>query len=244
MPTPDPSLDASQPRAEQTFDALRLNALSDGLFAIVLTLLVLDIRLPENVSAAASARELLDLLVPALSGYLITFVIAGVYWILHIRVIESLRVVTRQLLWINLMLLLSVGLLPFSSGALTGDNNLGYPFYSVNMILIGVTQAALWGYAAAAGLLKEEQQEPRHIRTVLWRTLITPLVFAFVFVLLPIVPSVAQFLPFAIIPANMLIREPRQPRARLFRPGWAAFWRWVSFAPIIAFVVVLVWLYT
>ena len=146
MPTSDLPADASPPRLEQTFDALRLNALSDGLFAIVLTLLVLDIKLPENVRVVASARELLDFIVPALSGYLITFFIAGLYWILHIRLIEWLKGVTRELQWINLMLLLSVGLLPFSAEALTGDNSLGYPFYSVNMILIGVTQAALWGY--------------------------------------------------------------------------------------------------
>lgn len=195
------------------------------------------------MSAAASARDLLDLIVPALSGYLITFVIAGVYWMLHIRLIEALRSVTPPLLRINLMLLLSVGLLPFSTGALTGSSTIGYPFYSVNMILIGVTQAALWGYAAAAGLLKEEQGDAKHVRTVLWRTLITLLIFALVLVLLPIVPTAAQFLPFALIPANTLIREPRPPRTRLPKPRWAAFWRWVSLAPIIAFILALLWLY-
>ena len=239
---PTPPTDAPQPRPEQTFDALRLNALSDGLFAIVLTLLVLDIKLPET-AGATSARDLLELIVPALSGYLLTFVIAGLYWLIHIRVVESLRSVTPQLLWINLMFLLSVGLLPFSSGTLTKDNSLGYPFYSANMMLIGVTLAALWGYAAAAGLLKEEQQEPKHIRSVLWRTLITPAVFALVFVTLLIAPTVAPYLPFAILPANMLFREPREPRAKLPRPRWAVFWRWVSFAPVIVFLLVLVWLY-
>ena len=242
MPS-DPPADASPPRLEQTFDALRLNALSDGLFAIVLTLLVLDIRLPENVSAAASARELLNAIVPSLTGYLITFVIAGLYWILHIRVIESLTRVTREVLWLNLMLLLSVGLLPFSAGALTGDNRLGYPFYSVNMIFIGVTQAALWGYAAAAGLLKKEQQTPRHVRTVLWRTLVTPATFALVLAVLPFAPTVAQYLPFALIPANRLIREPRQPRKKLPQPRWATFWRLVAFAPVFVYFLVLIWLY-
>ena len=242
MPNSDLPADALPPRPEQTFDALRLNALSDGLFAIVLTLLVLDIKLPENVSAAASTRELLRLLIPALSGYLITFVLAGVYWILHNRLIESLRSITPQLLWLNLMLLLSVGLLPFSAAALFGDNNLGYPFYSVNMILIGVTQAALWGYAAAAGHLKEEQRDPKHVRMVLGRTLITPLVFAFVLILRPVAPTVAPFLPFALFPGQLLFREPRS-RRRLPRPRWAAFWRLVAFAPVIAFVLALLWLY-
>ena len=242
MPTPDLPADASPPRLEQTFDALRLNALSDGLFAIVLTLLVLDIKLPQ-VNAAASARDLLELLVPTLSGYLITFIIAGLYWIRHIRLVESLKGVTRELLWINLMLLLSVGLLPFSTKALTGDNALGYLFYSANMVLIGVTQAAFWGYAAAAGLLKEEQKDSKHIQTVLWLTLITPATFAFVLVLLPISPSVARLLPFALIPANILTREPRSPRLTLPKPRWATFWRWVSFAPVIAFILALLWLY-
>ena len=236
MLTPGP------PRAEQTFDALRLNALSDGLFAIVLTLLVLDIRLPENVSAAASARELFSAVFPSLTGYLITFVIAGWYWIIHNRLIESLRGINRELLWINLMLLLSVGLLPFSAAALTENNNLSYPFYSVNMILIGTTQAALWGYAAAAGLLKEEQREPKHVRTVLWRTLITPAIFALVLVLLPIVPNIAQFLPFAIVPAQFLVREPRGARETPAQPRWAAFWRFVAYAPVIAFFLALLWL--
>ena len=48
---------------------------------------------------------------------------------------------------------------------------------------------------------------------------------------------------FAIFPANMLIREPRAPSAELPKPRWAALWRLVAFAPIIAFVIALVWLY-
>lgn len=231
------------PREEQTFDALRLNALSDGLFAIVLTLLVLDIRLPEGVSEAASASELLMLIVPSLSGYLITFLIAGLYWMLHLRLVESLRLVTSQVLFLNLMLLLVVGLLPFSTAALTANNNLGYPLYCVNMALIGLTQAALWGYASAAGLLTEEQNEPGHVRRVLGRMLTAPAVFILTLVLMPLVPAFASYMPFALIPAQLLFREPRATRRALPRPRWAAFWRWVSLAPIVFFVLALLWLW-
>lgn len=233
---------STQPREEQTFDALRLNALSDGLFAIVLTLLVLDIRLPEGVGEAASVAELLNSIIPSLSGYFITFLIAGLYWMLHLRVLESLRAVTSQVLFLNLMLLLTVGLLPFSTGALTDTNALGYPFYCANMILIGLTQAALWGYASAAGLLTEEQNEPRHVRMVLGRTLMAPAVFALALALTSLAPTLASYMPFALIPAQFLFREPRALRRPLPRPRWAAFWRWVGLAPIAFFVLVLLFL--
>lgn len=129
----------------------RLEALSDGVFAIAMTLLVLELKVPE-MSHHHSNAEMLDqllALVPAFLSYVLTFLIAGGFWFLHHVTFHFIRHTDRLLCWINLLFLMFVSLLPFSAGLL--GHLLVHPvsqlFYFGNQFLIAILLNAHWHYA-------------------------------------------------------------------------------------------------
>ena len=87
----------------------RLEAFSDGVFAIVITLLILDVRIPPTGGGSFGA---LLLILPQLAAFVLSFVIVGVYWVAHHMMLHFVRAVDRPLLWANLLLLLTVVLIP------------------------------------------------------------------------------------------------------------------------------------
>ena len=92
----------------------RVEAFSDGVFAIVVTLLVLDIHVPEPGGAASLGHELLAQW-PSYAAYVISFMTIGVIWINHHASFSRLREVDHSILIWNLVLLLFVGVLPFTT---------------------------------------------------------------------------------------------------------------------------------
>lgn len=117
----------------------RLEAFSDGVFAIVITLLILDIRIPD-VQPALLGASLIALL-PQLLTYVLSFFIVGLYWHLHHQVATEIKRIDGAFIWLNLVWLLFVSILPFPT-ALLGR----YPLqpipltiYGLNLILVNVT---------------------------------------------------------------------------------------------------------
>jgi uncharacterized membrane protein len=95
----------------------RLEAFSDGVFAIVITLLVIEIRPPEVEEGASLARALWDLW-PNYVGYLVSFLVIGVMWLNHHRIFEQVQRCDGPLLLLNLNLLLWTALLPFPTAVM------------------------------------------------------------------------------------------------------------------------------
>jgi uncharacterized membrane protein len=117
----------------------RLEAFSDGVFAIVITLLILDIRIPV-VQPTLLGAALVDIL-PQLLTYVLSFFIVGLYWHLHHQVAAEIKRIDGAFIWLNLVWLLFVSILPFPT-ALLGR----YPLqpiplaiYGINLILVNVT---------------------------------------------------------------------------------------------------------
>ncbi len=117
----------------------RLEAFSDGVFAIVITLLILDIKIPDVRPAALPAA--LVTLLPQLLTYIMSFFIVGLYWHLHHQVATEIKLIDEAFIWLNLVWLLFVSVLPFPT-ALLGR----YPLqpipltvYGINLILVNVT---------------------------------------------------------------------------------------------------------
>ncbi len=90
----------------------RIEAFSKGVFSIVITLMAFDIKLSSSSTNLARA---LDILHPKMKGYVLSFAIVGVYWIAHHHIFRVLRRADRSLMWLNLVFLLSVTLLPFTT---------------------------------------------------------------------------------------------------------------------------------
>jgi uncharacterized membrane protein len=120
----------------------RLEAFSDGVFAIVITLLVLDIRFPEV--DYSQFWETLNSLIPRLLAYVMSFIIIGLYWVAHHNAMHVVRKTNRIFLWLNILLLLCVSFIPFPTSLLGR-----YPFQAGPIIIYGISLIA----ANAAGYI-------------------------------------------------------------------------------------------
>ncbi len=130
----------------QGLEKNRLEALIDGVFAVALTLLVLDIKLPES-SAPMSHDELVKSLL-ALSRhfviYVISFVAIGMYWINHHVQFHFVARTTRGLIWINLLYLLLVSFLPFATDLIGDHKELVLPCEIYGLALLALSCASFW----------------------------------------------------------------------------------------------------
>jgi uncharacterized membrane protein len=149
----------------------RLAALSDGVFAVAMTLLVLDLKPPSVApraqrpiwsSAAGSEHALLHGLAhqvaPRLLPYAMSFLTLGIFWVGQQAQLESFTRSTRALTWINLIFLLGVTLMPFSTGLLAEDTTyrLSMAVYWLNLFSLGVVLYVSLVYADRAGLMSAE----------------------------------------------------------------------------------------
>lgn len=129
-------------------DLDRLRNLSDGVFAIVLTLLVLNLQIPKlwEVKTNGELVERLRHLFPVLLGYVVTFVAIGMYWMVHTRVVRRFITPSRRLMSRNLVFLFWLSVVPFTTMLSTGTQNvpLAWALYAVNMVMLGISVVALW----------------------------------------------------------------------------------------------------
>jgi uncharacterized membrane protein len=150
------------------FDKGRLQSLSDGVFSIVMTLLVLQV-ISNEVLDANSSEELHQALLelwPKLLSYIISFAVAGVFWVAQHADVHHLRHTDDRYLWISIVFLFWISLLPFSA-ALLGEHH-QYPIsevvYGFNMILATITLHVGWRYAAHDHRLVNEDLSPKFIK--------------------------------------------------------------------------------
>ena len=129
----------------------RLEAFSDGVFAIAITLLVLDLVVPSRQDAAKEGlAHALGQEWPAYFAYLVSFLIIGIIWVNHHMVFDKVRLVDRPVLFANLALLLVVSLIPFPTRLLAdyltagSDSHVAAAVYSATMLAMGLAYAVLW----------------------------------------------------------------------------------------------------
>jgi uncharacterized membrane protein len=138
----------------------RLAALSDGVFAIAMTLLVLDLRIP--LSAAIHTEydlwSALIALSPRLITYLLSFMTLGIFWVGQQTQLSSFARSDRNLAWIHIGFLLAVSIMPFSTGLLAEfiAYRLAVVVYWLNLLLLGVMLFGSVRYAWRAKLMKDE----------------------------------------------------------------------------------------
>ena len=131
----------------------RIEALADGIFAVAMTLLVLDIKSPQNLPLEATAN-LVDHLVAlehSFAMYVISFIVLAIFWIAHHLLFHFVRHVDRRLLWINMLFLLLVTFVPFSTDLLGDHGHLTLPVlvYGTNLLGLGALLALQVRYLAS-----------------------------------------------------------------------------------------------
>jgi uncharacterized membrane protein len=147
----------------------RLAALSDGLFAIAMTLLIIDLHTPVAEAIHSEAELLVSLqhLTPQIVMYLIGFMTLGIFWIAQQSQIDAFERVDRDLTWIHLGFLAAIALMPFSTALLAHfiTYRVALAIYWINMLLCGIGLYASWSYASRAGLLKAELDPAMSVTT-------------------------------------------------------------------------------
>jgi uncharacterized membrane protein len=117
-------------------------------FAIVITLLILNVRVPDGRSLTLQS---LRPLAPPLATFVLSFIMVGVYWVAHHHMLHFITQVNRRLLWLNLLLLLCVVFIPFPTSLLgTGFSNpLAVRLYGLSLIATNLSGLFLWWYATS-----------------------------------------------------------------------------------------------
>ncbi len=158
----------------------RVEALTDGIFAIAMTLLVLELKIPDLPKNAAT-QEILHRLgeeMPAFFSFLLSFMYCGLLWILHHMAMHFVRHVRMALVWLNVIFLLTISVLPFSC-ALLGHfirNLAAQEIYFGNMVLASSLLWLQWAIARKRGMLNED--DPRTVRVMGQQLAVMPVALA------------------------------------------------------------------
>ena len=131
----------------------RVAALSDGLFAIAMTMLVVTIGEPTVSSAKIGAT--LQGLLPQIFAFFLSFAVIGRYWLAHHQFMSLLTSINERLLWTNLVYLAFVAFLPFTTGLLGDYNTVGevVAIYALNVAVISAMEVVMFVVAHRGGML-------------------------------------------------------------------------------------------
>jgi uncharacterized membrane protein len=157
----------------------RLEAFSDGVIAILITIMVLELRAPHDPSWQA-LREL----APKLGAYVLSFVFLGIYWNNHHHMFHATHRITGSVLWANLHLLFWLSLIPFATAWMGESDNAPVPTsaYGVVMLLAGIAyyvleRTIIAGEGPGSTLAEAVGQETKGIASVVLYGLAIPLAF-------------------------------------------------------------------
>jgi uncharacterized membrane protein len=156
----------------------RMSALSDGIFAVSMTLLAYNVHLPAVTPDVQMSRELLRMFWEV-GALLLSFAIAALFWRSHLRLFQLLRRVDSGFQLVNFALLFSIVLLPISTGLSTSFRRSPETLFVLggNLVLVSLTNLAVWIYAYLNRLLAEPRWSPRLFLIQLIPSIFSTLVF-------------------------------------------------------------------
>ncbi|AFL80789.1 putative integral membrane protein [Aequorivita sublithincola DSM 14238] len=176
-----------------TFERHRIFAFTDAVFSIAITLLILDISLPNNyVESSKSSMVLLESLIPNFMGFIISFLVIARYWKFYLTYSRFADKFTDRLFWLNIYLLFSIVLLPFSTSFFVGGfyEDVRFIFYVSNLILLSTIN-----YIMLLSILKSTSQKIKPItqKWLKFRAFNSVFVWTFALLLSFVFPVFARF---------------------------------------------------
>ena len=199
----------------------RILALSDGVFAVAITLLTFELAVPATTTNAGLPKALLALW-PRYLAYVVSFVVIARFWVAHRLAFRLIARDDAVLVWLNLLLLLFVGFLPFPT-AVVGEHN-GSPaaavLYATSVVLASIASAAYWWYASGRADLLRPDAGRAQVRALRARSLAAPVFFAATLPIAVFAPYAAEIVWIFIFPLTWIVfawfvaeeHEPPGPR--------------------------------
>lgn len=203
---------------KKEFQIERMILFTDAVFAIAITLLIIEIKAPEihkNMGFNEMVNQLLNL-IPKFIGFVISFFVVAIYWRSHHRMFSFIKDYDDKLIWLNFFFLFSIILMPFSS-AYYSDNtaySLPFWFYSINVALTGFLNYRMLTYIIKhKGRISDGFDDLKTRQLARWRTLIVPAIFLLGILIDLLLPStnsmnmLSRFTPMLIWPAIALLNR-------------------------------------
>ncbi len=159
----------------------RIVFFSDAVFAIAITLLALDVRLPEGIDLSSNDSLALALsnLFPQVLAFVLSFLIIGILWASHVRKYRALIAYNSTFVMLNLALLMLVAFMPFPTSLISGSpTRVSVILYASVLVIIGALSAITWAYAQKNRLVDSSYAASNYVRE-----LRGPVIMSVVFVL-------------------------------------------------------------
>ena len=166
---------------KKTFQLERIILFSDAVFAISITLLVIELKLPtlEQVTDSTLVNALLCIW-PHFFSFILSFMIIGIYWVAHHRMFNFVTNYDNKLIWLNLFFLFFIVMMPFSSNiyGVYGGLNTAFSLYVFNISMISFFNFLLYHYISRpTKKLSHGLENPRLVKYYKTRTCIVPVCF-------------------------------------------------------------------
>ncbi|MEO6540133.1 MAG: TMEM175 family protein [Ferruginibacter sp.] len=199
---------------KKEFQLERLILFSDAVFAIAITLLVIELKVPEIEKSVLTEGKLLDALehlIPKFFGFVISFMFIGIYWSVHHRLFGYVVNYTPKLLRLNMFFLFAVALMPFST-AFYSEYVMKHVitpviFYTANIILLGFFNLLMWRHISNPKNKLSEGLSQSDAKYYSIRAVIVPVMFTlFAFVYL-VNPWIASWMPITIPLVMRIIKK-------------------------------------
>jgi uncharacterized membrane protein len=169
------------PKAKSILGKTRVEAFSDGVFAVAITLLVLNLQSTTFLKSVAETNLWQDLLalLPKFLVYALSFVIIGIYWVAHHNTFHYIKHSDRTLLWLNIFFLLWIVFIPFPT-ALLGqypEQQFSIIMYGSTLVITGIALQLLWWYATSGHRLVDKDIDPHLVIKATQRNLMAPCIY-------------------------------------------------------------------
>jgi uncharacterized membrane protein len=184
--------DAVRALLERLHDPARVLALSDGVFAIIVTLLVLEVHVPE-LTQGQSLNQALREVRPSLIAFMISFILAGIQWVGHRDLFALICRTDRGLVWLNILYLLPLCLLPFGASLLGRHEQepVALRIYGLILVAIAVMRVVIWLYATNRPHLLWQRLDDRQRRAGLTLTVFPGLFYLLAILVAVVAPGVS-----------------------------------------------------
>ena len=188
---------------------------SDAVFAIAITLLVVDIRVPDIAGVVNASRALHDARYKIL-GFAISFVVIGLFWMGHHRLFRYITALDRRLIFLNLLFLGTIAFLPYPTALLFVSSTsqvAATVFYAACVAGAGLMELAVWLYATHTNGLVPASISPAARRYELSQLLPTPVVFLISIPVAFVAPGIAPFTWIMLVPIGRILPRIMRPKA-------------------------------
>jgi len=198
---------AAESIADQSKEVARIAAFSDGVFAIAITLLTLQLAIPKS---GELTQDLIDLQ-PNFVAFVISFLVIGNYWVAHHRLFAVVVRYDNRLLWLNLLTLFFIVLLPFTTSVIAeyGSQPLGVILYASSLAGAGLANTALAAYIFVGRRMCQASTSRAVVGFNLWRGAAVAIYFvaSLLLLLLPTGTEIVMYSWFGIPLVGQLVRR-------------------------------------